>query len=256
MFSSSGYHSVMIDHLLWRLDEDRRPAAREERVCRYDLLLISSPVDREICQRLVEHFRGENCRISFDHQEMKMLDKVELIDQSESIVICMSEALKQDPICRCEASYVFENHPHFIPLIVSPTYRPTTGWLNTLINGKVYIDCVKLDFDLAMKKLKSELQRKPIGEREISLSSYPAVLDQWTNEQVQRFASSKDFSSLLPILSQMNGALLRQLALMCFANRESMFHTLRKELNNASSPLTLIGYLRFLSEIETYLPSA
>ena len=47
----------------------------------------------------------------------------------------------------------------------------------------------------------------------------------------------------------MNGYLLHELYRMCLSNRESMFHTLKSEL------LTLLIYLRFLNEIEKYIPS-
>lgn len=246
MFDSE-HRSVLIDHLLWRLDDEHR----REKIgvsSPSDLLFISSPRDRDICQRLAEELRRDNYRLVFDDEEKNnnMSNKSQLIDQAESIVICMSDALKENLVCRCEASYVLERHQNFIPLIVSATSRPS-GWLNTLINGKVYIDFVKLDFDLAVKKLKSELRRPPV------VSLPPAT------EYLNRLASSKDFSALQPILSEMNESLLRQLALMCLDNRESMFHTLRNELtalNSSTPPLTLIVYLRFLSEIETCFASA
>ena len=245
------HRSVMIDHLLWRLDDEQR---RETNVVSpFDLLFISSPADRQICQRLAEELRRDNYRLVLDEEENNMTNKAELIDQADSIVICMSEALKQNLLCRCEAAYVLERQANFIPLIVSPTSRPS-GWLNTLINGRVYIDFVKLDFDLAVKKLKSELRRQPAV-----VSLLPATIDRSTTEHLNRFASAKEFSALQPILSEMNESLLRQLALMCLANRESMFHTLRNELtalNSSTPPLTLLVYLRFLSEIETSFASA
>jgi len=56
----------------------------------------------------------------------------------------------------------------------------------------------------------------------------------------------------------MNGYLLHELYRMCLSNRESMFHTLKSELltlNSSNQPLTLLIYLRFLNEIEKYIPS-
>jgi hypothetical protein len=56
----------------------------------------------------------------------------------------------------------------------------------------------------------------------------------------------------------MNGNLLHELYRMCLANRESMFHTLKNELsilNSSNQPLTLLIYLRFLNEIQKYIPS-
>jgi len=56
----------------------------------------------------------------------------------------------------------------------------------------------------------------------------------------------------------MNGNLLHELYRMCLSNRESMFHTLKTEistLNSTNQPLTLLVYLRFLNEIQKYIPS-
>lgn len=56
----------------------------------------------------------------------------------------------------------------------------------------------------------------------------------------------------------MNGHLLYELYRMCLLNKESMFHTLKTEistLNATTEPLTLVIYLRFLHEIEKYIPS-
>ena len=54
----------------------------------------------------------------------------------------------------------------------------------------------------------------------------------------------------------MNGNLRHELYRMCLSNRESMFHTLKSELLNSSNQsLTLLVYLRFLNEIEKYIPS-
>jgi hypothetical protein len=56
----------------------------------------------------------------------------------------------------------------------------------------------------------------------------------------------------------MNGILLHELYRMCLSNHESIFHTLKAELstlNSTNQPLTLLIYLRFLHEIQKYIPS-
>jgi hypothetical protein len=55
----------------------------------------------------------------------------------------------------------------------------------------------------------------------------------------------------------MNGNLIHELYRMCLSNRESMFHTLQKEisiLNSNNQPLTLLIFLRFLDEIQKHIP--
>ena len=68
---------------------------------------------------------------------------------------------------------------------------------------------------------------------------------------------SKNFNFLLPIFSEMNGNLIHELYRMCLSNRESMFHSLQKEisiLNSNNQPLTFLIYLRFLDEIQKHIP--
>ena len=67
--------------------------------------------------------------------------------------------IKKVSYCRCEASYAFQRQYQIIPLIVTSNYRPD-GWLNRLISGKISIDFTKLDFEAAMIKLKSEIDRQ------------------------------------------------------------------------------------------------
>lgn len=80
----------------------------------------------------------------------------------------------------------------------------------------------------------------------------------WTKEDVKTFLTLNNLVSLQPILSEMNGSHLYELAQMCVANRESMFHTLKNELsttNQNHEPLKLVEYLRFLNEIQIYFSS-
>ncbi|CAF1243274.1 unnamed protein product [Rotaria sordida] len=88
-------------------------------------------------------------------------------------------------------------------------------------------------------------------------NEYSFEIDQWTTDDVKLFLISKNLNSLLPILCEMNGKFLHELYKMCLSNRESMFHTLQREisiLNINNQSLTLLIYLRFLNEIQKYIP--
>ncbi|CAF2941049.1 unnamed protein product [Rotaria sp. Silwood2] len=89
------------------------------------------------------------------------------------------------------------------------------------------------------------------------INEYSFEIDQWTTDDVKLFLISKNLNSLLPILCEMNGKFLHELYKMCLSNRESMFHTLQREisiLNINNQSLTLLIYLRFLNEIQKYIP--
>jgi hypothetical protein len=204
------------------------------------MILSFSNDDRDLCIRIYEELVKENFRVWID--ETTINEKCEIIDSCEYFLICLSESYKQNCYCRCEAMYAFQRQYRIIPLIVTTNYRPD-GWLNRLINGKSLIDFTKQDFQSSKIKLKNEINRFK--------TSIPMKLelDQWTNEDIQLLLTRKNLQSLFPLFSQMNGYLLHELYRMCLTNRESMFHTLRSEL------LTLLIYLRFLNEIEKYIPS-
>ena len=61
---------------------------------------------------------------------------------------------------------------------------------------------------------------------------------------------------MLPLCSRMDGYRLLQLYEMCLLNRESMYQSLKFELNEKHHTLLLIGdYLTFLHEIRLYIPA-
>ncbi|CAF4571233.1 unnamed protein product [Rotaria sp. Silwood2] len=186
--------------------------------------------------------------------------------------MCLSDTYKKDDFCRSQATYAFERQCKIIPLIVLSNYRPD-GWLNRIINGKISIDFIKFDFELAKTQLKNEIDRQrkysKLNQKQNSIliktpieisidNEYPSQIDQWTNNHVKLFLISKNLNPFLEIFSEMNGNLLHELYRMCLSNRESMFHTLKKEisiLNSINEPLTLVIYLRFLNEVQKYIPS-
>ena len=55
------------------------------------------------------------------------------------------------------------------------------------------------------------------------------------------------------MLSDMNGNVLHEFYLMCRANRDSMFESLKAEVPKGQS-LSVSTYLRFLDEIKKFVP--
>ena len=46
------------------------------------------------------------------------------IEESECILVCMSELYKESPNCRMEAEYIIQLKKPFVPLIMQKGYRP------------------------------------------------------------------------------------------------------------------------------------
>lgn len=87
----------------------------------------------------------------------------EAVENSEFVIMCMSDAYKQSTYCQAEAEYAFKCKRRLIPLIMRQGYRPD-GWLGLMIGSRVYMDFGRYDFETACDKLLTEisLQRNPL----------------------------------------------------------------------------------------------
>jgi hypothetical protein len=84
---------------------------------------------------------------------------------------------------------------------------------------------------------------------------YPHCIDKWTEEHVKSFILDKNLDIFLPVLGGMNGQLLHQVYLMCQANQQGMFLSLKDDVaRSEQGTLTLKDYLTFLKEIKVYIP--
>ena len=83
------------------------------------------------------------------------------VENSEFVIMCMSDSYKQSTYCQAEAEYAFNCKRRLVPLIMRPGYRPD-GWLGFMIGSRIYVDFGRFDFDTACDKLITEisLQRK------------------------------------------------------------------------------------------------
>jgi len=85
----------------------------------------------------------------------------EAVENSEFVLICMSDSYKQSTYCQAEAEYAFGCKRRLIPLIVRAGYK-ADGWLGFMIGSRIYVDFGRFEFPVACEKLMNEisLQRK------------------------------------------------------------------------------------------------
>jgi hypothetical protein len=106
----------------------------------------------------------------------------EAVENSEFVILCMSDSYKRSVYCQAEAEYAFQCKRRLVPLIVRQAYRPD-GWLGLLIGSRIYVDFARFEFKKACELLLNEitLQRKSqvdigknnghtLGEEEIDLT--------------------------------------------------------------------------------------
>lgn len=151
--------------ILWKLDNDQQISDDEDQMdqrnFQYDVFVSFASPDRQFALRIFDQLIQKNLRVWIDADEgfaRTMLDKCQMIDSCEYFLLCISDSYKHSSYSRCEATYAYEHHHPLIPLIVTSKYR-ADGWLNRLINGKCSIDLTKIDYEMASKKLKDEIDR-------------------------------------------------------------------------------------------------
>ncbi|CAF4131332.1 unnamed protein product [Rotaria sp. Silwood2] len=284
------------ESLIWKLEKEETAIAMshsiESTIYTYDIMLSYSHSDRDLCYRIHDRLIKDSFRVWLDRDYMHggtMIAMANAIENSEFVLICMSDAYKQSAYCQSEAHYAFERRCCLIPLVMKLNYRPD-GWLGMIATGKMYIDFPKLGFDIAYDRLKNELDHcrkkrnrstssmKPIQHNVAStakttelkklittskfddhlrlVKDYPHDIDLWTKDHVQSFLINEKLDSLMPVLGNMNGRLLHETYKRCKANWEPLFQIFKSEVaaDNEQKILTIETYIRFLDEIEKYIP--
>ena len=157
------------ESLIWKLEKEETMMAISDASVpassfgthTYDIMLSYSHSDKELCHRIHDRLTKDNFRVWLDRDYMHggtMVAMAHAIENSEFVLICMSDTYKQSAYCQSEAHYAFERQCHLIPLVVKPNYRPD-GWLGIIVTGKMYVNFEKLGFDLAYDKLKYEIDQ-------------------------------------------------------------------------------------------------
>jgi len=170
--------------ILWKLEQDKKivQATTVRSDDQYDIMLSYSHHNKDLCYAIYDRLTKDGFRVWIDRENMygsPMDAMAHAIENSQYVLVCMSDAYKQSPCCQLEANYAFERRRPLIPLVMTPRYKPD-GWLGIIVSGKIYIDIPKLTIDAAYITLKKEIdayrkQSKPI--KELSSSKEPVVHD-------------------------------------------------------------------------------
>ncbi|CAF0806613.1 unnamed protein product [Didymodactylos carnosus] len=258
---------------------------------RYDIMMSYSHSDKELCYKIHERLLMDKFHVWIDLENMfgsTMSAMASAIENSEFVLVCMSDFYKQSSYCQVEAEYAFKRQRNLIPLIMREKYRPD-GWLGILSASKMYIDFTKTDFDTAYDKLIIEIRRYRSQQPSITKQSYiehhdipnektkiisneqeqtprkpiiinstnaysKILLERWTEQDVQEFLMNKNLSQMMPLCNDMDGCGLIELYKMCETNSDGTYRSLNTqlhEMNQKTLPITV--YSRFLSELKKYI---
>ncbi|CAF3716287.1 unnamed protein product [Adineta steineri] len=133
-----------------------------ERTFQYDIMISYCHADKELTYKIHKYLVSQGFKVWIDLDNMHgpaMSAMADAVENSEFIVMCMSDSYKQSTYCQAEAEYAFSCKRRLIPLIMRPKYKPD-GWLGFMIGSRMYVDFGKFDFETGCQKLLTEISRQ------------------------------------------------------------------------------------------------
>jgi hypothetical protein len=84
----------------------------------------------------------------------------------------------------------------------------------------------------------------------------PDCVTEWTHDHVKLFMLREELdTTIFPLCKRLDGTRLVHLYEMCLMNRESMYQSLKLELNSRCQLLLPVGeYITFLHALKPYIP--
>ncbi|CAF3816406.1 unnamed protein product [Rotaria sp. Silwood1] len=153
--------------ILWNLKishEDRTTLAVSNEKT-FDIMISYSHKNETICKQIYNELINSGYRvwIDFDQIHGNVMDAMaEAIEQSNTVLICMSEEYRRSSYCRAEANYAFQRQTRIVPVLLQQHYKPD-GWLLFLVGQLLYIDFTKYEFSQAINMLIKELKAPVIS---------------------------------------------------------------------------------------------
>jgi hypothetical protein len=116
--------------------------------------------DKEVCHALADRLIGDKIKVWIDRDKMSgdiYASMADAVDNSDCILLCISESYFNSVNCQREARYAADRHRPIIPIKVTPKYEPVK-WLGLIIAGKLYFKIsVSYDsFESNYTKIKEE----------------------------------------------------------------------------------------------------
>ena len=185
--ASSTHHELQLvaTGLLWKLEkepegndkivQEQLGSASSSKTTKkqYDIMISYSHSDKILSHRILDVLEKDQLRVWIDSRLMhgSTFDAMaKAIENSEFVLVCMSDAYKQSPFCEMEANYAVKRRCRIIPLVMTINYK-ADGWLGVLTSASVYIDFPKLGFDKAYQELKKQIELSRISNSSSSINA-------------------------------------------------------------------------------------
>jgi hypothetical protein len=224
-----------IHGILWNLEINHRDRSASDIVneTAFDIMISYSHKEKSVCQQIYDALTKAGFRVWIDYDQMhgNVMDAMaQAIEQSKTVIICMSEEYRKSNYCRAEAHYAFQRQRKIVPVLLQKHYKPD-GWLLFLIGQLLYVDFTKHEFSRAMAMLFNELKVKDGSEMIVtpvhstknvdvppppipSISSSPEAstaptfspnILEWTQTQVQEWLIQHNLIQMSRLLTHCDG---------------------------------------------------
>jgi hypothetical protein len=165
-----------------------------ERVFQYDIMISYCHADKELTYKIHKYIVDQGFKVWIDLDNMYGPGKMVLyillelilfgflamnamadaVENSEFVIMCMSDSYKQSTYCQAEAEYAFNCKRRLIPLVMRQGYKPD-GWLGFMIGSRIYVDFGRFDFETACEKLMTEIslqRKKPLPSKQVAMNQH------------------------------------------------------------------------------------
>ncbi|UJR27361.1 hypothetical protein I4U23_008653 [Adineta vaga] len=155
---------------------------------RYDMMISYAHNDKEIVYRIQQYLIDHGHHIWFDrsHSHRKGMKSIstlgmeavaEAIENSDFIILCISDSYKRDNYCRVEAEYAFSAKRTILTLNLRSGFKPDE-WLTPIVNSSIYIDFAASEFKVAAKSMLKEVkdQQQLHKRKSVDVKSKPPTL--------------------------------------------------------------------------------
>ncbi|CAF3337407.1 unnamed protein product [Rotaria socialis] len=229
-----------INGILWNLDinHENRSIDDKHTTNIFDIMISYSHKEKVLCKQIYEELikAGYRVWIDFDQMHGNVMDAMaQAIEQSNTVIMCMSEQYRKSNYCRAEAQYAFQRERKIVPILLQKQYKPD-GWLLFIIGQLLYVDFNKYEFSRAMQMLHNELKVElmaethtaPVRPKEDSVVAHsttyispPEVLRSsivsenildWTQSQVQNWLLEHNLRQLSRLFTGCDGRSLLHLS--------------------------------------------
>jgi hypothetical protein len=163
--SNEGAIQRAANHLSWQLERKHNISIAiasdvvSKSKSKLDIMISYSHSGKKLCFQICEFLEKDGFHVWIDRDRMHgdaIVAMADAIENSEFVIICMSESYKLSPYCQAEATYAFQRRRKLVPLVMKAKHKPDV-WLGFITSGKIYVDYTKHEFDLACSLLKGEI---------------------------------------------------------------------------------------------------